>query len=76
VTGDFRRGDVVEVRTGEGQLLARGQAQYNVVEAGRIAGRHSREIESILGFRYGEAMIHRDDLVLLEAVDLPGEASA
>jgi glutamate 5-kinase len=76
VSGDFRRGDVVDVRTAEGKLLARGQAQYNAVEAGRIAGRHSREIESILGFRYGEAMIHRDDLVLLEAVDLPGEGSA
>lgn len=65
VEGDFRRGDVVEVLAEAGQLLARGQAQYNAVDGVRIAGRHSREIEALLGFRYDEAMIHRDDLVLL-----------
>ena len=65
VSGDFRRGDVVDVRADEGELLARGQAQYNAGESGRIAGRHSRDIEAVLGFRYDEAIIHRDDLVLL-----------
>ena len=65
VEGDFRRGDVIEILAEAGQLLARGQAQYNAVDGARIAGRHSREIEAVLGFRYDEAMIHRDDLVLL-----------
>ncbi|GAB1407862.1 glutamate 5-kinase [Thermomonas brevis] len=66
VQGDFRRGDVLDVRSEAGDLLARGQAQYNAQEAGRIAGHHSREIEALLGFRYDEAMVHRDDLVLLQ----------
>jgi len=57
-------------------LLARGQAQYNAVESARIAGRHSRDIEAILGFRYDEAMIHRDDLVLLQHIDTIKEATA
>ena len=65
VSGDFRRGDVVDVQADDGALLARGQAQYNAGESVRIAGRHSRDIEAVLGFRYDEAMIHRDDLVLL-----------
>ena len=76
VEGDFRRGDVVEVRAGDGESLARGQAQYNAGESVRIAGRHSRDIEAILGFRYDEAVIHRDDLVLLHHADISKEATA
>ncbi len=71
VTGDFRRGDVVDVQADDGEVLARGQAQYNAGESMRIAGRHSRDIEAVLGFRYDEAMIHRDDLVLLSSAELP-----
>lgn len=67
VAGDFRRGDVIEVRSADGAVLARGQAQYNAQDGARIAGRHSRDIEAVLGFHYDEAMIHRDDLVLLHA---------
>ena len=74
VAGDFRRGDVVELHSQEGAVLARGQAQYNAGESARIAGRHSREIETILGFRYGEALVHRDDLVLLQQADASKEA--
>jgi len=32
----------------------------------RLAGRHTREIESILGFSYGDTIVRRDDLVALE----------
>ena len=69
VEGSFRRGDVVEVLVHEaaGAVLARGLAQYSAEEVRRIAGRRSGEIEDVLGFRYGEAVIHRDDLVLLES---------
>jgi glutamate 5-kinase len=66
--GDFRRGDMVEVwwRDGSGeQRLARGISQYSALDIRRIARRHSREIESILGYNYGENVVHRDDLVLL-----------
>jgi glutamate 5-kinase len=45
--------------------IARGVCQYSAVDIRRIAGRHSRDIESILGYNYGENVIHRDDLVLL-----------
>ena len=76
VAGDFRRGDVVELQSLEGAVLARGQAQYNAADGARIAGRHSREIETILGFRYGEALVHRDDLVLLQHPEDGKEAMA
>lgn len=70
VDGDFRRGDVIEVVSGAGAApLARGLAQYGADEVRRIVGRHSNDIEAVLGFRYGEAVIHRDDLVLLEMAE-------
>ncbi|MDQ1118827.1 MULTISPECIES: glutamate 5-kinase [Pseudoxanthomonas] len=66
--GDFRRGDMVEVQLrGEDgrRRLARGIAQYSAADIRRIARRHSRDIEAVLGYSYGENVIHRDDLVLL-----------
>ncbi len=66
--GDFRRGDMIQVRLREGggeRCLAHGVSQYSAADVRRIAGRHSRDIESILGYNYGENVIHRDDLVLV-----------
>lgn len=68
VEGEFGRGDLVEVRlAGDSgpDVVARGLVQYNSVDLQRIVGRHSRDIEAILGYRYSEAVIHRDDLVVL-----------
>jgi glutamate 5-kinase len=31
----------------------------------RLAGRHSRDIESVLGYSYGDEVVHRDDLATL-----------
>src|SRR3990167_374569 len=68
VEGEFGRGDLIELRLAGadyGQVLARGLAQYGSGDMQRIAGRHSRDIEGILGYRYGEVVVHRDDLVVL-----------
>lgn len=68
--GDFRRGDMVEIRTlgDAGEVaVARGLSQYAAQDIRRLAGRHSRDIEAILGYNYGENIVHRDDLVLLNA---------
>ena len=66
--GDFRRGDMVEVRLRDEQGergIARGVSQYSAVDVRRIARQHSREIEAILGYNYGGNVIHRDDLVMV-----------
>ncbi len=66
--GDFRRGDMVEVvlRDEDGERrVARGISQYSAIDVRRLARRHSREIEAVLGYNYGGNVIHRDDLVLL-----------
>ena len=66
--GEFARGDIVEIVRIESDAVspvARGLTQYNAGEVRRIAGRQSRDIESILGFSYGDTVVRRDDLVAL-----------
>lgn len=65
--GEFRRGDMVEVLFREGGRehgIARGVTQYSAADIRRIARRQSNEIESILGYNYGDTIVHRDDLSL------------
>jgi glutamate 5-kinase len=66
IEGEFRRGDAVVVRDALGKEIARGLVAYAAADAQRIAGRKSSEIETILGYRGRDEMIHRDDLVLVE----------
>ncbi|MSP29762.1 MAG: glutamate 5-kinase [Acetobacteraceae bacterium] len=65
VEGKFERGDPVVVRAPDGTALARGLSAYASTDAARIAGHRSAEIETILGWRGRDEIIHRDDLVLL-----------
>ncbi|MFL6604718.1 MAG: glutamate 5-kinase [Steroidobacteraceae bacterium] len=63
--GRFDRGDTVSVLGDDGIEVARGIIAYSDVDAARIMGRKSSEIEGILGFRGRDELIHRDDLVIM-----------
>ncbi len=64
VTGEFQRGDAVLVRDPEGREIGRGLIAYDSGEARQIIGHNSKDIETQLGYRGREELIHRDDLVL------------
>ena len=64
IEGQFQRGDAVEIKVSGGGLVGRGLSAYSSEDATRIAGRKSRDIEGILGYRGRDEMIHRDDMVL------------
>ncbi len=64
VRGDFKRGDVVELEASGGKVFGRGVVQYSNEELFQIAGKKSNEINAILGYKYGDEVIHRNDLVL------------
>jgi len=68
VDGEFARGDLIEIVGPEGCVAARGLCQYAAGEVRRLAGRHTREIEAILGFSYGDTVVRRDDLVAFDEV--------
>ncbi|MDE2305528.1 MAG: glutamate 5-kinase [Gammaproteobacteria bacterium] len=63
--GRFDRGDTVSIVGPDGAEIARGISAYSDGDASRIAGRQSAEIETVLGFRGRDEIVHRDDLVLL-----------
>ena len=64
VEGVFDRGDTVVIRDARGEAIGRGIVAYSSVDARRLVGRKSREIEDILGYRGRDEMIHRDDMAL------------
>jgi len=65
VDGDFSRGDPLSVRDETGREIARGLSAYDAEAARLIAGHRSEELETLLGWRGRDEIIHRDDLVLL-----------
>jgi glutamate 5-kinase len=68
-SGEFNRGDMVEIVGVDATPIARGISEYSAAEVRRLAGGHSREIEGRLGYSYGDEIIHRDDMVLLTEAD-------
>lgn len=64
--GRFERGDAIIIQDAKGNEIARGLSAYDSSDALRLLGRNSKEIETILGYRGRDEIIHRDDLVLSE----------
>jgi glutamate 5-kinase len=65
VTGEFERGVCLSVIGPDGIELARGISAYNSEEARAISGQASARFEALLGYSGPDALIHRDDLVML-----------
>lgn len=66
VDGDFERGAVARICSLKGKVLARGICRYSSKDLSAIAGRHSKDIQDILGYAYGPVAVHRDDLVVID----------
>jgi glutamate 5-kinase len=66
VEGLFDFGDTVKCVDTHGLEFARGLVNYKAEEVMKLKGRHSRDIEKVLGYKYYDEIIHRDDLVVLE----------
>jgi glutamate 5-kinase len=63
--GDFQRGDVVAIVDAQGQQVACGIANYSAREVEAIKGLRSDRIAELLGYTYGQEVVHRDNLVLM-----------
>lgn len=64
VTGKFKRGDLVVIRS-NGEDIARGLIAYSSINAKKIIGKQSDEIEEIVGYSGRSELMHRDDMVML-----------
>jgi glutamate 5-kinase len=67
VEGQFGVGDPVDIAVDPSRPFARGLAGYGAEEVRRIAGLKTGEIERALGYKYLDEVVHRNDLVVLEA---------
>ena len=65
VGGEFRRGDIVYVVGPGAGKLACGIANYSSGDVKKIKGSRSDRIQGLLGYHYGEEVVHRNNMVLL-----------
>ncbi len=65
VRGIFNRGDSVSCLGPRGKEFARGLVNYSSEELDKIKGLKTDKIEKVLGYKYSDEVIHRDDLVVL-----------
>lgn len=65
VTGQFERGDLIDVHDAAGKLIARGLAGYSAAEAQALMGHKSSNFEAIIGYDGRAELVHADDLVMM-----------
>jgi len=64
VEGEFERGDAVNIYDEDGERLACGITNYSSHELTIIKGSRSDKIQSLLGYGYGDEVVHRNNLVV------------
>ena len=64
VEGGFERGDAVRLCNRDGEEFARGVISYSLAETLQIMGKQTAEIENVLGYKYRDEVVCRDNLVL------------
>lgn len=65
VEGEFEIGELVSCFDSSAVEISRGLCSYGSSEVRRILGRKSSEIEDVLGYRYSDEIIHRNEMVVL-----------
>ncbi len=63
--GPFERGDIVKVKDIVGKDCAVGLANYSASDIQKIMGRRSAEIEDLLGYTYGDEVMHHNNMTIL-----------
>ena len=74
VQGDFGIGARVDLLDSGGEAFAVGLVSYPASEIQRMKGRQSEEFLDVLGYKYVEEIVHREDLVLLDVKNDNGES--
>jgi glutamate 5-kinase len=66
VRGVFGVGAPVRCIDKDGNVIGIGLTNYKSTEIENIKGRHSEEIEKLIGYKHSDEVIHRDNFVLTE----------
>ena len=65
IEGDFDAGEVVALCAADGKEFARGLVNFDAQELRTIRRAKTTEIESLLGYKSFDEVVHRDNLVVL-----------
>jgi glutamate 5-kinase len=65
IIGSFERGATIGVFDPDGEEIAHGLSNYGSAELDRLCGVKSSRIAEILGYSYGDHVIHRNNLIVL-----------
>ncbi len=65
VEDSFEVGDYIKCLNADGKIIAKGLTNYSSKDLGKIKGKKTSYIEKILGYKYSDEVIHRDNLVLV-----------
>ncbi len=63
VSGNFKKGDHIKILDKENNEFARGLSSFSSSEISKIMGRHSKDIEKLLGYITKSEVVHKDDMV-------------
>jgi glutamate 5-kinase len=63
--GKFHRGDIVDILDEKGKHIGCGISNYSSSDLAIIGGKHSDKIGSLLGYDYGDEVIHRNNMVIV-----------
>ncbi len=64
-SGQFKRGDILDIAGPDGRVVARGLSEYPAADVAAILGLGREAQEAALGYAPRSAVVHRDHLVLL-----------
>ncbi|HVN47392.1 MAG TPA: glutamate 5-kinase [Bacteroidota bacterium] len=65
VRGEFKAKEIISITDAKGEIIGRGMTHFSAGELGKIKGKKSSEIETILHRHAPAEVIHRDNLVTL-----------
>lgn len=63
--GEFHRGDIVDILDEKGKRIGCGISNYSSSDLAIIGGKHSGKILGLLGYDYGDEVVHRNNMVIL-----------
>ncbi len=63
--GNYKAGDAVQISYGAKNIFARGLTHFSSEEVKQIKKRKTSEIKDILGYKFYDEVVHRDNLVLI-----------
>ncbi len=65
VQGNFQRGEIISIYDTNNSEFARGIASYSSSDIEKIKGLHSDKIEEVLGYKFDDDVVIKDNLVVI-----------